>query len=140
MAYITAFGISFAVLTLFLAFKLLEQAHPIAYYTMLRKRADVFVVTALARMRQRIARVERQLSVHNVIRLSIHYVASAIAQFAHIVEVYASDITRQIARNGNGTARATKSSFLQEVSTHKEGLDTERVRRETSLTNDRDDQ
>lgn len=140
MAYITAFGVSFAALVLFLAFKLFERSYPMTSYATLRKKADVLVTMAFVRIREHTMRIEHQLSVHNVVRLSVHYVASAIAQVARTVEVHASDVTRKIARNGNGEARATKSSFLQEVSTHKEGLDTDRIRRETSLTNDRDNQ
>lgn len=128
-----AFGISLAALVLFLAFKLFERSHEISAYTSLRQRGDAVVVAAIKRLHHHGSRLEEELSARNVVQKTTHHVATAVAKTARQVEMKAHDVTRKMSRNG-AEGRATKSSFLQEVSTHKRSLDTDRVKRETSLT------
>ncbi|MBL4644442.1 MAG: hypothetical protein JKX80_01085 [Candidatus Pacebacteria bacterium] len=134
MAAIIAFGVSFVALVLFLAFKLFEKSHKITAYASLRKKGDALVVSTAMRLNSRIKNIEKHFSVRSVAELFMHHTATAIARTARSVEMSAQNVTRKMARNGNGEIPATKSKFLEEVSTHKKNLDTERIRRETSLT------
>jgi len=136
MASIIAFFVSLTALVIFLAFKVFEHSRNFKKYNTIREKGDIYVVAAIANMRAKSRSIERHLSISNIVSVAAHYIASKVAHTARKVETHAQDVTRKISRNGNGKARETKSSFLEEVSTHKEGLDTERVRRETSLTKD----
>lgn len=130
-----AFGVSLGACILFLVFKIFEESRSIALYRSIRHKGDVVVLRVANRIREYVARIEHQLSLKNVFVTTVRYAAVSIARGARRVEERAYDVTRRMSRNGN--SRATKSSFLQEVSTHKQSLDTERVRRETSLTEDK---
>ena len=134
MAAIIAFSISLVLLVLFLSFKLFEHERSFTQYVALRIKADRVVLDAIRSIKEHGNSLERQLSLKNIAYVSVHHVASVIARFARTIENHAQDVTRKMSRNGNGEARTTKSSFLEEVTTHKNGLDTNRVRRETSLT------
>lgn len=128
------FSVSLGTCILFLVFKLLDNSQRFPLYRSLRQKGDVVVLQIVNQLRARAARLERQLSIRNVFVAVVKYVAVNVAHGARKVEQHAYDVTRKMARNGN--ARTTKSPFLQEVSTHKQSLDTERVRRETSLTDE----
>ncbi|QSH39408.1 hypothetical protein JXR01_00115 [Candidatus Kaiserbacteria bacterium] len=134
MAAIIAFSIALVLLILFLGFKLFEQERSLTRYIAVRIKADRMVLNAIRSIKERGNSLEQQLSVKNIAYVSVHHAASIIARFARTIENRAQDVTRKMSRNGNGEARTTKSSFLEEVTTHKNGLDTNRVRRETSLT------
>lgn len=134
MAAIIAFGISVVLLGSFLGFKVLEQRKNLFWYAGFRTKADVVVLETIERLEGRAQRLEEQLSLKNIFNIVVHRVASVVAHVARTIEGHAEDVTRKMSRNGNGHARTTRSSFLHEVETHKNGLDTERVRRETSLT------
>ncbi len=133
MAAIIAFSTSLVLLVAFLSFKVFEQARTLVGYQAVRVRADRFVRRVAAVVRTRLARVEEHLSLNSLAQQLVRRTASVIAAMARTVEVYAEDVTRRMSRNGNGVARTTKSLFLEEVATHKSNLDTERVKRETSL-------
>jgi len=135
MAAIIAFYISLAALIVFLAFKMFERSRPLSGYVSLRSKGDVVVLSVLTNLRERAEYLEDQLSMHNVVRVTTQHAALTLAHAARYVEVWAYDLTRKMSRNGGG-ARATNSSFLREVSSHKKNLDTDRVRRESSLTSD----
>ncbi len=93
------------------------------------------MMTVVTWLQHHRSRLEDELSARAVIQKTTHFIATAIAKAARQVEMRAHDVTRKMSRNGFGKP-GTKSSFLQEVSIHKRGLDTDRVKRETSLTDD----
>lgn len=134
MAAIIAFSVALLLLVLFLSLKIFEQQRSILRYTTFRTKADQIVLEALNGIQEKSRNLEQQFSVKNIATVFVHHTASFIARSARKVEGYAQDITRKMSRASNGAARTTRSSFLEEVTTHKNGLDTERVRRETSLT------
>ncbi|MAJ97215.1 hypothetical protein CL644_02635 [bacterium] len=134
MAAIIAFSISLGLLVLFLSFKLFEHERSFTRYVALRVKVDRVVLDAIRSIKEHGNSLEKQLSIKNIASISIYRTASIIARSARTIENRAQDVTRKMSRNGNGEARTTKSSFLEEVATHKNGLDTNRVRRETSLT------
>ena len=134
MGAIIAFSISLGAMVLFVAFKLFEQSRTLPSYVAMRERGDKAVITAAKRVHKHYAKFEQHVSLDKLLYYIVHHFAASLARGARRTEQYAHDITRRMSRNVNGTARATNSSFLQEVSTHKQNLDTDRVRRETSLT------
>jgi len=136
MTPIVAFGISLTALMLFLAFKIFERKHSVKAYTSVRKKGDVLVVSLFKSMQERVRSLEKHLSVRNIFQVFMHHAAGTVARTARSVETGAQNVTRKMARSDDGSTQATKSKFLEEVSTHKRGLDTERVRRETSLTDE----
>jgi len=134
MTATTAFLASLGILILFFVFKLFEHSKNFSAYNTLRKKGDAVVVAVVSQAHVKMQKIEQHLSVGNIMRVAVHHIASLVARIAGVVETRAQDVTRKISRNGNGKARETRSSYLEEVSTHKESLDTERVRRETSFT------
>ncbi len=136
MAAIIAFGISITALALFAAFKFYESTHEVLWYDDLRKKGDAVIVTWVGKMREAIAYFEHYLSLKNIFHFSVHTSASAVAKTARKIEGQAHKVTRAMTHSARRPAAETKSSFLQEVSTHKKSLDTERIKRETSLTSE----
>jgi len=135
MASIIAFCIALLLLVLFFVFKIFEQSRDFALYTQYRVYADNVVLEATKNIHERIAQFTDTFSFKNISHFVVHRSASTIAHVARKVESKAQNVTRKMSRNGNGQARITKSPFFEKVVTHKNGLDTERVKRETSLTN-----
>ncbi len=133
MMAITAFSISFTVLALFLAFKLFENAHPIKMYSNLRRKGDALVISLAKHLHIQSKDMKKHLSVRNVLQVSTRHTATAVAKAARAVETRAQNITRRMARDNSSNGRPTASKFLEEVTTHKQSLDTERVRRENSF-------
>ncbi|PCI90107.1 hypothetical protein COB18_01555 [Candidatus Kaiserbacteria bacterium] len=138
MSAIIAFSISLGVLVLFFAFKLFEQPRSLPLYVNLRVKADRLVVMCANEVISRTTNTVGRLSLRNMAHIVLHHTATRVANTARRVEVHAQDMTRKMNRTSNGVARATRSSFLEEVETHKNGLDTESIKRETSLTSDRE--
>lgn len=133
MAAIIAFSTSLLFLVAFLSFKIFEQPRGLSGYRSLRSKADVFLIQTTQSLHSKAALFSKHLSLNAIAHTVLHRVASLVAMVARNVQVYAEDLTRRMNRNGNGAARTTKSLFFEEVVTHKNNLDTDRVRRETSL-------
>jgi len=129
-----AFYTSLILLIAFFGFKLFEHSRSMRTYTSLRAKGDRVVAGALSNVRYHGTRIEKQLSIRNMARLIAHHTVFTIARIAHRIEMHAHQAAHRISKNGNGVARTTKSNFLEEVHMHKQNLDTERVRRETSFT------
>ena len=137
IASIVAFGISLLLLIAFLGFKTLQQSREIEIYARARERADKAVMHMFRSLKERLVHLEEQLSIGNIVRVVLHYGAEGVARTAGRIESHAADVSMKVSRSSRA-ARTTRSSFLSEVETHKNGLDTERVRRETRLAPDED--
>lgn len=137
MGSFVVFGISGVVLLAFVAFKVYERSHTWDVYVRIRSRADAVVVHYVTRLSSWCARVEEQLSFKGVVFASIRTLAVGVAHSARAIEKRAHTLVRATAHHRvlNATT-TTRSSFLQEVSSHKKSLDTERIKRETSLTSE----
>ena len=134
MTPVIAFSVSLGAMMLFVSFKLIEQSWTLAAYRSFRTSADKLVVKCAKHVMKRMTKIEQHLSMTNVVYVTIEHAATAVARTAQRIEHHAHEVTRRMARSAHGKMRETQSPFLQEVSTHKNGLDTERVKRETSLT------
>jgi hypothetical protein len=134
MGAIIAFGVSLTALVLFFVLKLVERTRNIPIYADVRHKGDGMVMAVIAHVRHRKVRIEQELSTRKVVQKTTHYTATAVARIARHVEGKAHEITRKMSPRNGAEGRATQSSFLREVSTHKKSLDTDRVKRETSLT------
>jgi len=133
MMPVIAFSISLSTLILFLVFKFFEVNHSIKAYTYIRKKGDNLVISIVAYFHSNFGKIKKYLSVNNIFQICVQHTASSIAKIASRVERKARNVTRKMSRDENAEISATKSKFLKEVSIHKNGLDTERIKRETSL-------
>lgn len=133
---LVAFSISGTALVACIVFKLFQRSHSLPRYEALRAQGDVFVMRNLAHLRAWGARIEEHLSFKNVVVVSIRTTAVGVLHTARAVEKRAHKIVHTLAHPTVREGGATRSSFLQEVSTHKKGLDTERIKRETSMTSE----
>ena len=130
---IVSFAASFFLLAVFVVFKALQHNRSeLKTYTKLRERADALVLRFLYWLKHRLVQLGEHLSLGNIIRVALHHGASGVARTAQKVESHARDVSMKVSRSSH-RARDTRSSYLSEVETHKNGLDTERVRRETRL-------
>lgn len=133
MATVVAFGASLGALVLFLVFKMFEHGRELRVYRIFRTKADRLVVETFSQLRTKGLVLEEQLSVRNVLSIGLYRIAGIVAHIAQKIGRHAEDVSKRIAHNRNGTARKTRSSYLSEVETHKNGLDTEKVRRDSRL-------
>ena len=138
MLFVGAFAGSLSALILFLVFKMVEHEHPLSFYRSFRTSADAVVVRVARYVSEQLLLLEEQLSVRNIISVSVYKGARVVVHAAENIGRHAEDVSKRVARSRGVSARATKSSFLSEVETHKNGLDTERVRKETSFVTDED--
>ncbi len=133
MSTIITFAIALGALVLFFAYKVLERSRSFPRYQRIRSRADALVVRWGTAVEARIRYVEDKVSLHGVVRDLAHTGAHGVAYAARTVEQRALAATRRLSRNGHRQGTESRSPFLHEVSSHKSSLDTDRVKRETSL-------
>lgn len=122
-------------LGLFFSFKCFEDHKELDWYSRIRHKGDVVTLFCATYVRHRGEHIVEYLSLQNIAHIIMQRAALLVARIARKVERTAHEITFKLSRR-NGESRETNSRFLREVSTHKQGLDTERVRRETSLTSE----
>ncbi len=138
MAAIIAFGISCIALIAFTAFKVYETSHTLEWYVRIRQKGDRIVIRWIGKAQRYSSHLEHYVSPKNVLKASVHTSASVVAKTARKIERHAHQVTRAMTHSARRPVVETKSSFLQEVSSHKKNLDTERIKRETSLTSEKE--
>lgn len=128
-----AFYISLALLLVFIALKAFEHSHSFTRYEAFRRVLDAYVVKSAVRVHTQWCRIAHAVSVDTLTRVLVHHAARATATAARGIEREAHELSKRVARGTNGGARKERSSYLSEVETHKNSLDTDRVKRETKL-------
>ncbi|GEM_PF-1107932 len=134
MTATVAFSISLASLILFFVFKYFENSRDFAVYNKFRNKGDVMVISSIKEIRTTLLHIEEHFSFKKVIYKTLHGIAISVAYVAGGIERQAHKVTMHMTHRAKKEVRQTRSSFLEEVETHKNGLDTERIKRETSLT------
>ena len=135
MGTIITFLATLLAVVLFLFFKVWEAKRRKKIAPHFRARADSLVSNAGTRIRNKIDDFYKNMSFKKAAEASVGHTARIIAATAQKIETGATHLAEKVLEPG-GVRRETTSNFLKEVSNHKKSLDTERVRRETSLTND----
>lgn len=137
MGALIVFSVSGTALLACITFKLYERTHTLSSYTAARAAADKIVVKYVHQAAIFLARVEEHVSVKGIVFAGVRTIATGVARTAKVIEYRAHRLVRATAHHHVlESAAATRSSFLQQVSSHKKSLDTERIKRETSLTPD----
>ncbi len=126
-------------LTLFVAFITLKHfslLENVEVYKRVRSKGDAKVVKYARIAKKSTENIDFGALVIFTMRRSIHLVAHIIATVAKSVENNARKVTGAMAYSKEEVSMREGSSFLKEVSIHKKGLDTDRIKRETTLTSE----
>jgi len=132
MLSIILFIIVLGLLVTFIGLTFLERVYAHTWYENLRRHGDKGVAVVNTYITNGIKNVEHSLSLQNMQIVLLQKGTLFVVRLAQHIESKAQDVTRKMNRTHNITSK-TRSDFLQEVATHKQGLDTERIKRETSL-------
>lgn len=132
MNAIVAFTIALTLVVLFLAFKVWEHKRKKKVFHKARKKADAFVKSTHENIHTSLSEKYHQLSFRKAAKESVGRTARVVATTAQKIELGAHHLADRVSAT-NGERRETKSSFLKEVTNHKESLDTESVKRDTRL-------
>jgi hypothetical protein len=135
MISIAVFGTVLALIVAFLALKTFEASRNILVLPGVRGRADSAVVKARIRVRTSVLRFMAHFSARKILHNTLHGIATGTAYTAKSVETHAHKIAERVSRSDaytNGSS-PTKSNFLQEITNHKNNLDTDSVKRDTKL-------
>ena len=133
MEAIVTFAISAVLIVLFLAFKVWELKRKKKVFPRMRKKADSLILTASEKGSRSLGDAYQHLSIQKAAKVSVEHSARAVAFTAQKIESGAQQLAEKVSRT-NGVHRETNSNFLREVTSHKNNLDTDRIKRETSLT------
>ncbi|PCI28892.1 hypothetical protein COB52_03075 [Candidatus Kaiserbacteria bacterium] len=129
-----AFSVSLASLILFFVFKYFENSRDFEGYNKLRNKGDAMVISSIKEIKTSLLHMEEHFSFKKVIYKTLHGIAISVAYVAGGIERQAHKVTLHMTHRAKKEVRQTKSEFFEKVETHKNGLDTERIKRETSLT------
>lgn len=135
MAPVITFAAALAALVVFLAFKITHMRYRWQWYDRLRGRADRRILLWGHSLEERVTRIESQLSPDGAFQFVVGRLGVAIAHGARYVEHRALTMSRTFthATQRKEPTPSSRSSFLREVSSHKNGLDTERIKRESKI-------